>query len=123
MTEANGIPCLPGASGRSEENCGVMVFEGYTLNVILRRQPTVEIRDGRGNYRGTITTDRALKLLIDGTFVGVGTIERVRYLRQVASPKSNGLIGEDGTTTMGRRPELKQHHPRHCDAYAPQHRR
>jgi hypothetical protein len=100
-----------------------MVFEGYSLAVILRRQPgTVEVKNLYGDVRGTVTTENALSLTVRGKYVGVGTIEQIRYLRPVAAPKATGFIAEDSTTTFGHRSELKQHHTRRSAAYAPQHR-
>lgn len=62
----------------------------------------MEIKDGRGFIRGTVSAAKALQLARVGqtTFYGVGNRNRIRFLR--ATSGKVGFIAEDSTITIGR---------------------
>jgi hypothetical protein len=57
-------------------------FDGKSLLGILEHaENAIDLRDENGGLRGPISQRLALKLAESGSYVGIGNLRRIRYLR------------------------------------------
>ena len=114
-----------------------MQFEGAELvKLVLQTATLIEVRDGRGNLRGSLDQKAAAQLAKGGDYAGVGNRRRIRHLRPLSSvvrtQASQTVRREKVTVTAPRRLLLDKTFTQsgtftvfehHSDSFSPEARR